>query len=254
MEIIGRGCIAGNLTAIADRHPTATVLAAGVSSTSVRADADFAREAALVHETAARCARDGRIVVFLSSASHAMYGRRDTAVGEEAGISPESPYGRHKRALESAIAGSGATWLTLRLSHIVGRGQRAHQLLPALCEQVRGGSVTLYRGAHRDLVDVAHVVESIDGLLSLGVHGEVINVASGCPYPIEVIVDGIEQRMAASPRHEVVAAEPVLTRVSIEKLCKHLPSMRLMSEPGYLDQILDRYVACYAHVSSLRRS
>jgi len=246
MEIIGRGCIAGNLAAIADRHPAATVLAAGVSSTGVSAAAAFDREAALVRETVARCRRDGRVVVFLSSASHAMYGRTDIAADEDTAVNPQSPYGKHKRALECEIADSGATWLALRLSHIVGRGQRSHQLLPALCEQVRGGTVRIYQGAHRDLVDVAHVAASIDGLLSQGVHNEIVNVASGQPHPIEVIAGGIERRMAASPRHEIVAAEPVLARVSIEKLCKLLPPMRSLSAPGYLDQVLDRYVGCYA--------
>jgi nucleoside-diphosphate-sugar epimerase len=246
MEVVGRGFIAGSLAAIADRHPAATVLAAGVSSTSVQAAGEFAREAALVRDTAARCRRDGRTVVFLSSASHAMYGTTDIAAGEDTAVAPTSPYGRHKRALEHTIATSGAPWLILRLSHVTGPGQRDHQLLPAIAGQVLGGSVRLYRGVHRDLVDVADVVRAIDGLLGQGMHGEVVNVASGTPHPIEVIVRGIERRLAASPRHEGVDATPTMTRVSVDKLCALLPPMASVTEPGYLDLILDRYVACYA--------
>ncbi|MBP2329153.1 nucleoside-diphosphate-sugar epimerase [Kibdelosporangium banguiense] len=245
MEIVGRGFIAGNLTAIADRHPTATVLAAGVSSTHVDTGKEFQRELDLVCETAKRCARDGRSVVFLSTASHAMYGPTETPASEDSAMRPESPYGRHKLDLEHAVADSGARWLILRLSHVVGRAQRPHQLLPAIVRQVRTGLVRVYRGAHRDLVDVADVVRAIDGLLVQGAFGEVVNVASGVPHPVETIVREIERRMDLVPQHELVDAVPALTRVSIEKLFALLPPMRSMTDVTYLDRILDRYVPSY---------
>jgi nucleoside-diphosphate-sugar epimerase len=69
-------------------------------------------------------------------------------------VEPRSAYGQHKLAVEGLIASSGARWLVLRLAHVVGIGQRPHQLLPAFVEQVRSGTVRLHRNAHRDLVDV----------------------------------------------------------------------------------------------------
>lgn len=247
MEIVGGGFIARNLAPVADRHPYATVVAAGVSSTGVRAAEAFDREEALVRDVLRRCRREGRLVVFLSSASHAVYGFTgpDTAADETTAVHPESPYGRQKLRLERVVAESGAKWLVLRLTHAVGRWQRSHQLLPAFVGQVRGGTVTLHRGAHRDLVDVADVVRAVDGLLGRDVHGEVVNVASGVPRPVEAIVRGIERRMGISARHEVVDVPPALTRVSIDKLCGLLPPMRSVGEPDYLDRILDRYVAHY---------
>ncbi|MFD8867701.1 NAD-dependent epimerase/dehydratase family protein [Streptomyces sp. NPDC059590] len=245
MEIIGNGFIARNLAAVADRHPHATVIAAGVSSTSAGTPGDFAREAELVRDVARRCRREGRVLVYLSSASHAMYGSTDIAVAEDAPVDPPSPYGRQKLMLEGAVAEAGPGWLTLRLSHAIGRWQRSHQLLPSFVGQIRGGSVTLYRNAHRDVVDVSDVVRAIDGLLAQGVQDEVVNVASGVPWPVESIVRGIERRMAARPRYDVVDVAPTLTRVSVDKLCKLLPPMRSVTEPGYLDRVLDRYVAYY---------
>jgi nucleoside-diphosphate-sugar epimerase len=245
MEIIGRGFIAGNLAAIADRHPTATVLAAGVSSTHVLAETEFQRELDLVYETTKRCARDDRTVVFLSTASHAMYGPTETPASEDLETNPGSPYGQHKLALEHIVADSGARWLILRLSHVVGRAQRPHQLLPAIVHQVREGVVRVHRGAHRDLVDVADVVRAIDGLLTQGVSGEVINVASGVPHPVETIVHEIARRMDRVPQQELVDTAPVLTRVSIEKLFTLLPPMRSVTDVAYLDRILDTYVPSY---------
>ncbi|MEU1487480.1 NAD-dependent epimerase/dehydratase family protein [Streptomyces sp. NPDC005752] len=245
MEIIGNGFIAQNLATIAHRHPCATVVAAGVSSTGVRAPEEFAREEALVHEITDRCHRAGRLVVYLSTASHAIYGTTEVALDERADVKPQSPYGRQKLKLERAIAESGARWLSLRLSHAVGRWQRSHQLLPSLVGQVRSGTVQLHRGAHRDLVDVADVVQAIDGLLAQGVQEEIVNIASGVPQPIATVVRGIEQRMGVAPRHEVIDTAPTLTRVSIAKLCGLLPPMRSVSEPDYLDRILDRYTSAY---------
>jgi NDP-hexose 4-ketoreductase len=245
MEIVGRGFIAGNLADVTGRHPAATVLAAGVSSTSVQEAGEFARETDLVHDVARRCHREGRLLVFLSSASHALYGTTTVPAREDSTVRPPSPYGRHKRALECAIAESGTRWLMLRVSHVVGRGQRSHQLLPSLTSQIRGGSVRVYQGVYRDLVDVRDLVGVVDGLLAQGIEGEVVNVASGHPHPAEAIVRGIEQRMAAAPRHDMVTATPSRTLVSIEKLCTLLPRMRSVTAPDYLDQILDRYVTFY---------
>jgi NDP-hexose 4-ketoreductase len=245
MEIVGKGFIARNLTVVENRHPHATVLAAGVSSTSARSSEEFAREAELVRGIARRCHREGRLLVFLSSASHATYGATDVTVDEDSPLNPQSPYGKQKLMLERAIADIGPRWLTLRVSHAVGRWQPSHQLLPSFVGQIRGGSVTLHRNAHRDLVDVTDMVRAIDGLLTEGVHGEVVNVASGVPLPVESIVRGIERRMAAHPRYDVIDMASTLTKVSIDKLCKLLPSMRSVAEPGYLDRILDRYIAYY---------
>ncbi|MEV5880756.1 NAD-dependent epimerase/dehydratase family protein [Streptomyces sp. NPDC052101] len=244
MEIIGRGFIARSLESVAGRHPGATVLAAGVSSTSVQAPEEFARETAMVDDVTRRCRREGRLLVYLSTASHAMYGSTDAAADENTPVAPESPYGRQKLRLEQAITASGVRSLILRLSHVTGPGQPDHHLLPAFVRQIRGGTVRLYRGAHRDLVDVADVIGAIDGLIGLGVH-DVVNVASGVPRPVEELVEGIERRMGAAPRHEVVEVTPVSTTVSVDRLCALLPALRPVREPDYLDRILNRYVRCY---------
>ncbi|WP_250293338.1 NAD-dependent epimerase/dehydratase family protein [Streptomyces atroolivaceus] len=245
MEIVGNGFIARNLATVGERHPHATVLAAGVSSTSVRAEAEFARETALVDEVIRRCRADGRLLVFLSSASHALYGTGDTAMTEDVELLPTSPYGRQKLRLERLVAESGAPWLILRVSHAMGRWQRPHQLLPAFVQQVRSGSVRLYQGAHRDLIDAADLTRAVDALLEEGVGNEVVNVASGRPLPIQAVIHGIEERLGVSARHEIVDGPHSMTRVSVEKLCKLVPEMKSVTDADYLARMLDRYVPCY---------
>jgi len=249
MEIIGRGFLARSLAESAPFEPEgaegAVVLAAGVSSTHVTDPAEFARERTLVEEVAARCAREGRRLVVFSTASHAMYGHTDRPALETDPVAPASAYGRHKLELERAVAASGASWLILRLSHVVGPNQRPHHLLPAFVAQVQAGTMRLYRGAFRDLVDVRDVVACVTGLLAAGVCGEVVNVASGTPYPITTVAEGVRARLDRPVHVELVDTEPQRTVVSIERLRALLLDAAPAGGQHYLDRMLDRYVPGY---------
>jgi nucleoside-diphosphate-sugar epimerase len=249
MEVIGGGFLAGHLIgAIGDRHPHVTAVAAGVSSTSVTEAGQFDREAALVYDVLRRCRDRGRVVVFFSTASGALYGGADCPATEDGPVFPTATYGRHKLALERAVQLSGARHLVLRLSHLAGTGQRAHQLLPGLIRQVYSGALTVHRDATRDVLDVRHAVAALAGLLDAGVENEVVNVASGRPEPVTRIVDGIEERLGATASRSMVDnPNPPLNAVSVAKLLGLLPAAaRFGFGPHYLAALLDRYVPALA--------
>lgn len=244
MRIIGNGFVAGHLTtALGDRHPHATVVAAGVSSTSVTDPALFDREAALLYRTLAECRAAGHRLVFLSTASFAMYGYPDAPAAEDDPVEPPVTYGRHKLALETVVRASGVEHLILRLSHVIGAGQREHQLLPAMVAQILGGTVTVLSGAHRDLLDVRDLVTVLDALLTAGVHGTVVNVASGVPQPIESIVDGIERRMGTTAARTHRPGPVARTPVDIGRLHALVPGA--VRPGGYLDRVLDAHLPSY---------
>jgi nucleoside-diphosphate-sugar epimerase len=243
MQIVGRGFLARNLTeAFGDRYPHVTALAAGVSSTSVTAAAELDREADLLYETLRACRARRRTLLFFSTASFAMYGSTSTPAAETDPLYPPSVYGRHKLALEACVRSSTVDYLILRLSHLVGPHQRAHQILPGLSRQVRDGVVTLQRGAHRDLLDTEDLMRAIDGLCRRGVRAQVVNVVSGLPQPVESIVEGIERRLGMSARREHVASTATRTLASTRLLYELVPDLAHPG-PGYLDRLLDRYVA-----------
>jgi nucleoside-diphosphate-sugar epimerase len=252
MELVGTGFIARNLGGISGKHPGSVVLAAGVSSTHTREEVAFARERHLVGTFARRCAQDGRLLVVLSTATHAMYGSTDLAVAEQDPVDPRLPYGIHKRAVEGLVETSGARFLILRLSHVVGIGQPSHQLLPSLVEQVHTGTVKLFQGAHRDLVDVEDVAAAIDSLLENRVEGEIVNVASGSPHPISEIAGGVAERLGLNPEFDLVEAEPVRTVVSIDRLRSAAPGAAPSGGAEYLDHILDKYVDHYRRAKDPR--
>lgn len=248
MEIVGGGFLARHFTAhFGDAHPDVTVIAAGVSTTAAADIAAFDREADLVGDVLRRCRRDGRLVVLLSTSSAALYGSDGMPGVEDGPVFPSNAYGRHKLALERVCELSGARYLVLRLTHLVGDGQQPGQLLPTLAHGVLAGAVTVHPDAHRDLLDVRHVPPVLDALCARGVHGEVVNVASGAPIAVPDIVDGVQRRLGVAAERRLVQRPPQLTRVSLAKLHRLVPEFAEHDfGPGYLDDLLDRYLDSYA--------
>jgi nucleoside-diphosphate-sugar epimerase len=243
MEIVGNGFLANRLRPIADRHPDTVVLAAGVSWASGTSAADFAREAALLAEVAGRCRRAGRRLLFFSTAATGMYGAVRGPGREDSPITPCTPYGAHKLALEQQLRASGADHLILRLGHLVGPDQPAHQLLPALVRQMRGGTVQVHRGAARDLIDADDVVRIVDALLHLDLRGETVNVASGEAVPVDRIVDHLEQSLRLPVRREYRDTGHHHV-IAVDKLRALVPEVALMGFDGtYYRRVLDRFAA-----------
>ncbi|MFE2877630.1 NAD-dependent epimerase/dehydratase family protein [Streptomyces roseus] len=240
MDIIGRGFLARQLAEVAHRHPHAVVLAAGVSQVGLTDPVAFAREARLVRETARTCRETGRTLVFLSTASAAMYGAPG-CTGREDCPHPTTAYGHHKRALEEVVRTAGCAFLILRLSHLVGPGQAPHQLVPALVRQVESGSVRIFRGVRRDLVDVRDFVQVLDHLLALGVTGEMINLASGFAVPVADVVTHLAALLGCEPRREIVNLGGD-HQVSVQKLRSLL---RWGTSADYR-ATLDRYAPLYS--------
>ncbi|MDG6106855.1 NAD-dependent epimerase/dehydratase family protein [Dactylosporangium aurantiacum] len=248
MQIIGNGFLARNLdAAFGERFPEVTALAAGVSSTSVTDAAAFDREAEVLYAALRGCVAQGRTLLYFSTASFAMYGHTAAPATEDGPLFPPSAYGRHKLALEACVRASGARHVVLRLSHVVGPHQRPHQLLPAIVRQVGSGTVTVYRGAHRDLLDARDLMHVIDRILVADPGDVVVNVASGRPLPVEEIVDGVAARLGAAPDRVYSTGPLARTEVSLERLRALVPDFGTAGpvapgDPGYLGMLLDRYL------------
>jgi nucleoside-diphosphate-sugar epimerase len=249
MDVVGNGFIARHLRSSVGEHRDVIALAAGVSSTSTTSPEQFAREADLLGQTLKRCDAEGRRLVFFSTASAAMYGAPGCPGREDVPAVPQSPYGRHKLGLEERVADSGVGFLILRLGHAIGEGQPPHQLLPALVQQIDSGAVRVYRGARRDIIDIADVMAAIEALLRTpGADSSIVNIASGIAVPIEDIVTHIEDRLGVlAVREYVTSAQPTTGHISTAKLGRLVPPLagRLLAE-GYFRTVLDRYITAYA--------
>jgi nucleoside-diphosphate-sugar epimerase len=244
MEIIGNGFLARHLAAhFHDTHPDVTVIAAGVSSATSTDLAAFDRESELVTDVLRRCRRTKRTVVFLSTASAGIYGAEGSPGTEDGPVFPRTAYGRHKLALERMCTLSGTPHVIIRLAHVIGPGQQPNQLLPALTRSVLSGVVTVQPDVYRDLLDVRHVAPTLDALLRRDVCGEVVNIASGAPILVQDIVDALESKLGIRAERRVAAGQPGRTVVSTEKLRRLVPEFAAHDfGPGYLDDLLDRYL------------
>ncbi|WP_190816032.1 NAD-dependent epimerase/dehydratase family protein [Saccharopolyspora pogona] len=245
MEIIGRGFIARNLLRISGRHADAVALAAGVSNTSCRSEDEYQREAALVYRTIERCHAIGRKLLFFSTASASMYGALTSPGFEDGPVYPPTTYGRHKLAMEAVIKASGVDFLILRLAYVIGAHQRGHQLLPSLVTQLRSGSVTVHRGAHRDVIAADDVVTIVDDLLTKAVAGTVVNIGSGFPVPAEKIVAHLEYRLGTAAARQWID-HPTEYQISLTRLNTLVPRIaELGFGPDYYRQVLDHYLDLY---------
>ncbi|MER8159926.1 NAD-dependent epimerase/dehydratase family protein [Streptomyces sp. NPDC094472] len=251
MDIIGSGFLARNLAPIAASHPGVVVAAFGVSFAAGIPEADFAREAARLYELVRRCERRREKLVFFSTASSAMYAVPGEAGREDGPVFPSTAYGRHNLALEAVLAASSIDHLVLRLTHVVGPAQPAHLLVPAMVRQVRSGTVRLYRGARRDLIDVADLVTAMDRLLTAGVGRTVVNVASGTAVPIELLVDHIEAQLGVRAVRSYVS-DAVSQPVSTAKLHALVPEMAWTGDENYYRRVLDTYLWEYATVETAK--
>ncbi|WP_411122194.1 NAD-dependent epimerase/dehydratase family protein [Streptomyces sp. x-19] len=243
MDIVGNGFLARHLTPLAERHPDTVVLAAGVSWASHTSDADFAREAALLREVAAECRATARRLLFFSTASTGMYGTADGPGHEDLTITPCTPYGAHKIAMERHLRASGTDFLALRLGHLVGPGQPPHQLLPTLLRQLHLGSVAVHKDATRDLIDVDDVIAIVDHLLTRGASRQIVNVASGVAVPVDRIIDHLEERTGLHATRSYVDVGGHHT-ISIAKLRSLVPEVAAMGfGPDYYRGVLDDFLA-----------
>ncbi|MEV5951507.1 NAD-dependent epimerase/dehydratase family protein [Streptomyces sp. NPDC051993] len=241
-EVIGRGFLAEYLRQYLPPHVSATILAAGVSDTSETSPERFRREATMVSETALRCREGGRLLVFLSSAATGLYGREGEG-REDSHVTPVSPYGQHKLAMERLVANSGAHWLTLRLSHVVGPRQNPAQLFPSLVRQVRSGTVMVHRGARRDLMDVHHFATVLHRLLTMGVRDRTVNVASGVAFPVDEIVTALEAEIGRSANRTFLDVPSETLCISNQRMRALVPEVAEFGfGPRYLDSLVSRYV------------
>jgi nucleoside-diphosphate-sugar epimerase len=241
MRIVGRGFLAHHFSSHPALPRDVVLFAAGVSdSHSVNARA-YGEETAQLRDVLADCIHRRECLVYFSSAG-AVYGDYPPGVREDMALAPVSEHGRHKAAIETLLCGSPVEYLILRLSNAVGPGQRSHQFVPALVEQVQSGVVTVWRGAHRDLVDVEDVVRLTVALLDAGCRREIFNLASGRSTPVEQVVDEIEAQLGVRAERRFID-RPDRYSVSIDKLRRTLGAEAVAHlTDGYFRTVIGRYM------------
>jgi len=146
-------------------------------------------------------------VVAISSA--AVYGSAHRgAIGEDARLTPYSPYGTHKLMMEELCRSYAANFslqvVLPRLFSVYGPGLKK-QLLWDLCGKISAGSAVELGGSGdelRDWIDVRDVVRGLERVVQLAsVEAPVVNLASGVATSVRAIAAMVATSWADSAAH-----------------------------------------------------
>lgn len=150
--VVGDGMMAKAFSVFAPRNDV-VVFASGVSDSTETRQAAFEREGALLART--RAAHPDALVLYFGTCSVADPDRRDT------------PYVRHKLAMEALLAAARGPWMVLRLPLAIGPGHRGNTLAKYLYERiVRGEPFEVWSRSMRYPIDVADVVAIAERLVA----------------------------------------------------------------------------------------
>lgn len=148
--------------------PGVTVFAAGVSNSREVHISEFERESSLLSSVS------GPVVYFGSISVHGM----------------ETPYTKHKQAMERVVVGGGG--LVIRLPIVVGKSDNPHTLANFLFDKISSGQpFDLQLRAHRHIVAVEDVADIARKLIASGIRG-VVNLAYPRKYSVAEIVRAME--------------------------------------------------------------
>jgi GDP-4-dehydro-6-deoxy-D-mannose reductase len=173
-------------------------------------------------ENVLAAAGERRVIVASSAEVYGAVPAEDQPIGEDAGLSPSSPYALTKAALERIARPRGA--IVVRSFNAIGAGQAPDFALPAFARQleaIRGGrqEPVLRVGnlaARRDFISVCDVATAYETLLRHGERGAVYNVGSGRSFSIEealrrlIEISGVETAIEVDPERFRPADVPLL--------------------------------------------
>ena len=207
--------------------PSVLVFASGVSdSTEVRAEA-FRRESELLQRL--RREYPDVLLVYFGTCSVVDPDQR------------ESPYVRHKLAMESQLSAAPGPWLVLRLPLAIGPGHRGNTLAKFLHERiVRGEPFDVWTRATRYPIDVedAHRIAG-RFMEDASMWRRSINVALRA-YPVLDFVRILEAIAGRKAQCRMVerGQRYALQCPEVDRL---LPSLHLDMEANYLENVLRKY-------------
>jgi nucleoside-diphosphate-sugar epimerase len=226
--IIGDGMMAQAFSAFADDKKV-VIFASGVSdSTETRMDA-FSREAGLLSRT--RADHPDALLVYFGTCSVYDPDRRDT------------PYVRHKLAMESVLEKAEHPWLVLRLPLVIGSGHRGNTLAKFLYDRIlRGEAFEVWRDSTRYPLDVQDAYRIALRLIrDPAMRQRPVNVALRA-FPVVDFVRAFEKITGKTAVCKLVKKGQHYD-VPCPELALLLDELRISTGADYLENVLKKYFA-----------
>ncbi len=180
MHVIGNGMLAKAFMAVNVIDNDLVVFCSGVSNSNETSEVQFAREKALLLDTT-KTFPIRKIVYFSSCAAGSV----------------ESPYYRHKQAMQDLIQAGAQRHLIVRLPQVVGKTKNK-TLVNFIAGSVKNLTpITVFADARRNLIDVDDVVRLT--LHLAGLDNMAINVTNSSMVAVEEIVRMISDILGMAP-------------------------------------------------------
>lgn len=226
--IVGNGMMARAFSAFADDRKV-VVFASGVSdSTETRASA-FQREAELLRRI--RASHPDSLLVYFGTCSIYDSDRRET------------PYVRHKLAMESLLAQGALPWIVLRLPLAIGPGHRGNTLAKFLHDRIlRNESFEVWGNSIRYPIDVADAFRLATRLLGdPSMRQRSVNIASR-GFLVMDFVRAFETILGKKASCTLVRKGHHY-EVPCPEIATLLRELHIDQGPEYLENVLRKYFA-----------
>ncbi len=225
--IVGDGLLARAFAARYADDARVTVFASGVSNSQEADSAPFERERALLDT---HLATASTLVVYFGSC----------AVG--ASEEPQTPYIRHKQAMEARVAGSGRG-LVLRLPQVVGATRNPNTLTNFLRDRIAAGTpFTAWSGAERSLIDIDDIVTIGSRMIDDGARPQPLAIAPPRALSMPAIVAIFEQVLGRTAQAEWIARGAPL-HIEATEAWRIAAGLGLDLGEGYAERVIRKYYA-----------
>ena len=226
--VVGSGMMAQAFSSYANNMRT-VIFASGVSNSLETDPREFSREQNLLTEV--RNANPQALLVYFSTCSVEDADRRNT------------PYVRHKLAMESFLANSPGKWLVFRLPLVIGRGHRGATFARFLYQKIsEGKSFEIWVNATRYPIDVADVlIVAQEFIENRKIFNERINVALRS-YPAMEFVRIMEEIVGKKACY-VQVDRGVHQEILCPEVIQLAEKFHLDYSDDYLERVLRKYFA-----------
>ena len=226
--IIGSGLLAKSFAKIYDKSNKVCIYAAGVSNSSCIDEHEFYRERERLNQTLS-AHPDVDVFVYFGTCS--------TADPEAA----TTPYVRHKLAMETLIK-RHPKYLILRLPQVAGRTTNPHTLLNYLYARIsRSESFTLWKNAHRNIIDVSDIVAIARTFIDFpDARLTTLNIANETNYTLPELVTGMERITGKRAIFNLVERGSGYI-IDISAIQSAIEKAGVKFGPDYLDRVLEKY-------------
>ena len=226
--VIGNGLVANAFESY--RHnKDVVVFASGVSNSSNKDTAEFARESNLLKLHLSQY--KNRLFVYFSTC--AIYDP----------ILQTSMYVQHKKAMEQLIADNHNNYCIFRISNIAGKTENPNTILNYLYQHIREvKSFVLWEGAERNIIDVEDAFYLCDTIIknTSGIGQNIYDIANIHNYRVETIVKEIECHIAKKGNYTVIPkhSRPHIPMTGMDLLQDTLYSI---FTSDYLKKVIQKY-------------